>query len=128
MTETEDKKTKEEDVCCPSDEADSNAGQKKRWRNDPEELREVLGTISTELPKMIRGIMESFFSADVGSRTGKSVADFYRNLKEAGMPEQEALAMSKEYLRSFTNWTEILKGTQFRGVMKQSSEEQKKEE
>jgi len=77
---------------------------------DVEELKAVFETLSTQIPKIIRGIIDSFFSPEAGTRMGKAVAEFYKNLKEAGIPEEEALAMAKDYLGTLTKWSEVLKG------------------
>ena len=109
-------------------------GMKERGMKDVEELKAVLGTVSEEIPKMIRGIIDSFFSPESGARMGKAVADFYRSLKDAGIPEQEALAMAKDYLGTLTKWSDILKNTSFGGRRievrkeKKEEEEEKKEE
>jgi hypothetical protein len=41
---------------------------------------------------------------------GKAVAAFYKNLKDGGVPDEEALAMTKDYLGTLTKWSEALKG------------------
>ena len=110
-------------------------GMKERGMKDVEELKAVLGTVSEEIPKMIRGIIDSFFSPEAGARMGKAVADFYKSLKDAGIPEQEALAMAKDYLGTLTKWNDILKNTRIgdktitiKKEKKEEEEEQKKEE
>jgi hypothetical protein len=44
---------------------------------------------------------------------GKSVATFYKTLKEGGIPEELALSMTKDYLGTLTRWSESLKGMKF---------------
>lgn len=84
--------------------------EKRERKSDAEEVAEILETLSTLLPKMIRGIIDSFFSPEAGANLGKAVAEFYKNIKEAGIPPEEALAMAKDYLGTLTNWSEVLKG------------------
>ncbi|RJS90135.1 hypothetical protein CW700_01660 [Candidatus Bathyarchaeota archaeon] len=84
--------------------------KREKWRGDAEEVKAIFETLSTQIPKMIRGIIDSFFSPEAGTRMGKAVAEFYKNLKEAGIPEEEALAMAKDYLGTLTKWSEVLKG------------------
>ena len=110
-------------------------GMKEKGMKDVEELKAVLETVSEGIPKMIRGIIDSFFSPESGARMGKAVADFYKSLKDAGIPEQEALAMAKDYLGTLTKWSDILKNTRIgdktitiKKEKKEEEEEQKKEE
>ena len=51
---------------------------------DVEELKAVFETLSTQIPKMIRGIIDSFFSPEAGTRMGKAVAEFYKNFVHRG--------------------------------------------
>ena len=44
---------------------------------------------------------------------GKSVATFYKTLKEGGIPDEQAMAMTREYLGTLTRWSESLKGMKF---------------
>jgi hypothetical protein len=103
----------------------------EKGMKDVEELKAVLGTVSEEIPKMIRGIIDSFFSPESGARMGKAVAEFYKSLKDAGIPEQEALAMAKDYLGTLTKWSDMLKNMSFGGnkieVRKEKKEEEKEE-
>ena len=72
---------------------------------DPEELATMLDTVSDKVPKMIKGILESFFSPEAATNMAKSVAEFRKTLMENGIPEAEAMAMTREYMRTVTNWS-----------------------
>lgn len=76
---------------------------------DPEDLAAVLDTVSEKVPKMIRGIMDSFFSPEAAANMAKSVAEFRRTLIENGIPEAEAMAMTREYMQTVTNWKGMMK-------------------
>lgn len=76
---------------------------------DPEDLATVLDTVSEKVPKMIRGIMDSFFSPEAAANMAKSVAEFRRTLIENGIPEAEAMAMTREYMQTVTNWKGMMK-------------------
>lgn len=105
----------------------------KKKMDDVEELKGILGTVSEEVPKIIRGIIDSFFSPEAGANLGKAVAEFYKNLKDAGIPPEEALAMAKDYLGTLTKWSEVLKGLKDVNfghkieVRKEKKEEEKEE-
>jgi hypothetical protein len=76
----------------------------------PEEISAILAIVSKEIPGLVKGILNSFFSPEAAADVGKAVATFYKNLKEGGIPEEQALAMTKDYLGTLTKWSEALKG------------------
>jgi hypothetical protein len=81
------------------------ARERKHWDPEsPEEIAELLEMISDKIPNLIKGVMESFFSPEAASNMGKAVAEFRRTLIEGGIPEDEAMEMTREYLRTLTNW------------------------
>jgi hypothetical protein len=84
--------------------------KKKEWEGDVEEIREVFGALSTEVPALIKGILESVFSEKAGADMGKAAAAFYKQLKEAGMPEETAIKMTEKYLSVFTSLGDVMKG------------------
>ena len=81
-------------------------------RSDVEELREVqqlFKTLSQEIPNMIKGIIESIFSAEAGKNMGAAAANFYKELKSGGIPEDVAIKMTQDYIRTFTDLGAILR-------------------
>ena len=79
----------------------------------PEEISGILAAVSKELPGLVKGILDSFFSPEAAANMGKSVATFYKTLKEGGIPEDQALSMTKDYLGTLTKWSESMKGMKF---------------
>jgi hypothetical protein len=76
---------------------------------DVEELREVLRVVSKEVPALIKGIIASVFSEEAGRDMGRAAASFYKELKEADMPEEVAVKMTENYISTFTSLGEIMK-------------------
>ena len=76
----------------------------------PEEISGILAAVSKELPGLVKGMLNALFSPEAAADMGKSVATFYKTLKEGGIPEEQALSMTKEYLGTLTKWSETLKG------------------
>ena len=87
----------------------SEEKEKRKAKEDVEELREVLNVVSKEVPAMIKGILSSVFSEEAGRDMGKAAAAFYKQLKEAGMPEETAVKMTENYVSVFTSLSEIMK-------------------
>ena len=76
----------------------------------PEEISGLLAAVSKELPGLVKGILDALFSPQAAADMGTAVATFYKNLKEGGIPEEQALSMTKDYLGTLTKWSETLKG------------------
>lgn len=76
----------------------------------PEEISAILAAVSKEVPGLVKGILDAFFSPQAAADIGKAVAAFYKNLREGGIPEEQALAMTRDYLGTLTRWSEALKG------------------
>jgi len=87
-----------------SEEKKKRTGEKE----DVEELREVLGVVSKEVPGLIKGIIGSVFSEEAGRDMGKAAAAFYKELKEAGMPEETAVKMTENYVSVFTSLGDVM--------------------
>ncbi len=77
---------------------------------DAEELREILGVVSKEVPALIKGLIASVFSEETGRTMGKAAAAFYKELKDSGIPDALALKMTEDYMSTFTSLGDMLKG------------------
>ena len=73
------------------------------------EVAEIFETLSSKLPAMINGILGSLFSVEAASNMGKSVAEFRKALIDGGIPEAEAMEMTREYLGTLTNWSKMMR-------------------
>jgi len=76
---------------------------------DAEEIKQILGVVSTEVPGLIKSIIASVFSEEAGRNMGKAAAAFYKELKESGMPDTVAVKMTEDYISVFTSLGDILK-------------------
>ena len=80
----------------------------KRHRREavesPEDIAYILDTVSDKVPSMIKGIIGAFFSPEAAKDMAKSVAEFRKTLIEGGIPEDEAMKMTREYMQTVTNW------------------------
>lgn len=89
---------------------DEKEHEKKRQTDDPEALKEILRTVSSEIPAMLKSILNSVFSEEAGKSMGKAAAAYYKELKDGGLPEPVAVKLTEEYMRTFTSFGEMLKG------------------
>ena len=76
---------------------------------DPENIKEILSVVSSEIPALIKSVLTSVFSEEAGRNMGKAAAAYYKELKEGGLPEQVAVKMTEEYMRTFTSIGEMLR-------------------
>jgi hypothetical protein len=76
---------------------------------DPENIKEILSVVSSEIPAMIKSVLSSVFSEEAGRSMGKAAAAYYKELKEGGLPEPVAVKMTEEYMRTFTSIGEMLR-------------------
>jgi len=83
--------------------------EEEKKKEDVEELKEILGVVSKEVPALIKGIIGSVFSEEAGRDMGKAAAAFYRELKEAGMPEETAVKMTENYISVFSSLGDAMK-------------------
>ena len=86
------------------------SSERKHERMDPENMKEMLSIVSSEIPAMIKNILSSVFSEEAGKNMGKAAAAYYKELRDGGLPEPVAVKMTEEYMRTFTNIGEMLKG------------------
>jgi hypothetical protein len=76
---------------------------------EPENIKEILSVVSTEIPAMIKSILSSVFSEEAGRNMGKAAAAYYKELKNGGLPEEVAVKLTQEYMRTFTSLGDMLK-------------------
>lgn len=89
----------------------------KRHRREavetPEDIAYILDTVSDKVPSMIKGIIGAFFSPEAARDMAKSVAEFRKTLIEGGIPEKEAMEMTREYMQTVTNWKGMMNEAKF---------------
>jgi hypothetical protein len=74
----------------------------KSDRPDAEELKEILGVVSTEIPKLLEAISNSMYKPENAENFGKSIATFYGQLKAAGMDDKQAYELTQKYMTNFS--------------------------
>lgn len=71
---------------------------------DVGELKEILQTVSTEIPDLIKGIFGSLYSSEIAIEYGKGVGSLYKELKDQGLPEE----MVRKIISDFTSNVNLL--------------------
>jgi hypothetical protein len=81
----------------------------KNKKVEAENIREILGVVSSEVPALIKSLLASVFSEEAGRNMGKAAAAYYKELKQGGMPEEVAVKMTQDYMRTFTSLGDMLR-------------------
>lgn len=102
--------------------------RRKTAADEAEEIRQILGAVSTEVPALIKSIVSAVFSEEAGRNMGRAAAAFYKELKESGMPDDVAVEMTQDYIRVFTSLGDILKHVGKKGTISVSTKEKEKVE
>jgi hypothetical protein len=76
---------------------------------DAQNIKEILGVVSTEIPGMIKSILSSVFSEEAGRNMGKAAAAYYKELKNGGLPDAVSVKLTEEYMRTFTSIGDMLR-------------------
>ncbi len=69
------------------------------------EIGELLDEISSKIPKIIKGLLDTMYSTESGEKMGQAVGAFYRELVKSEIPAEEALKMAKDYMLSLRDLT-----------------------
>jgi hypothetical protein len=70
--------------------------------DDAKEFREIMSVISDTVPDLLDKITKILYDAQEGEKMGKAVAAFYSALVESGMSNEQAYALTKEYMSSMS--------------------------
>jgi hypothetical protein len=111
MDDDKEKTKKDSDLKLPISEA--------------QEVKEILSVVSSEVPALIKGLIASVFSEEAGRSMGKGAAAYYKSLKEGGLPEDVAVKMTQDYVRTFTSFGEVFKNV---GHVQRHRHEEKEDE
>jgi len=67
------------------------------------EVAEILEVVGDKVPKLIREVMGSLYSKEAGLNMGQAVGAYYKELLAAGLPQEAAVDMAKEFSFSLKN-------------------------
>ena len=65
--------------------------------------------VSEKVPTLLSNIMNTLYSGEAGKNMGRAVGNFYRELIDSGIPEQDAKEMAREYLFTLKSVTDAFK-------------------
>jgi DNA repair exonuclease SbcCD ATPase subunit len=65
---------------------------------DAESIKELLDAVSQGIPSVMRGIQEVVYSPDQSKQMALSIAEFYKTLVDAGIPDHQAQALTHSHM------------------------------
>ncbi|MCC7568649.1 MAG: hypothetical protein PHW58_03870 [Candidatus Methanofastidiosa archaeon] len=65
---------------------------------DPEQIKEILDIVADKVPALLRDLSSILYEPERARTFGKSVSEFYRELKDAGMTDDQAFTLTKQYM------------------------------
>ncbi len=68
--------------------------------DDVEELKEVMETLNETVPDLISGIVKAIYNTEDSKNLAKSTANFYKELVDAGMEEDKAYELTRDFMES----------------------------
>ena len=70
-------------------------------KTDGEVVKEVFASLRSEVPGLIKDLIDTVYSPETAEKMAKSVATFYKTLVDNGIEEKEALEMAKGFVIDF---------------------------
>src|SRR4030042_3762911 len=83
--------------------------EKRHEEQTPENIKELLTVVSSEVPLLIKNVLGSVFSEEAGRNMGKAAAAYYKEMKEGGLPEQVAVKLTEAYMRTSSSIGDMLR-------------------
>ena len=65
---------------------------------DPEKIKEILDVVSEKVPGLLRELSDLLYSPKSAKQYAEAAAIFYKELKEAGMTDEQAFELTSQYL------------------------------
>lgn len=65
---------------------------------DPEKIKEILDVVADKVPGLLRELSGLLYSPESAKQYAQAAAIFYKELKNAGMSEDEAYELTSQYL------------------------------
>lgn len=76
---------------------------------DIEELKKILEVVGEKVPPLISGLLNSVLNKQNAEEYAKQVSAFYKELKESGMSEENAMELTRSFMESRDPMTLIKK-------------------
>jgi hypothetical protein len=65
---------------------------------DPEKIKEILDVVAEKIPGLLRTLSELLYGPKSAKQYAEAAAIFYKELKSAGMTDQQAFELTRQYM------------------------------
>ena len=65
---------------------------------DPEKIKEILNIVSEKIPGLLRELSGLLYGPESAKKYAQAAAIFYKELKNAGMTDEQAYELTSQYL------------------------------
>ncbi len=69
---------------------------------DPKQIKEILNVVSEKVPELLKELSGVLYSPDQAKKFGLAGATFYKELKAAGMTDDQAYALTQQYMSTMS--------------------------
>ena len=69
---------------------------------DPEKIKEILSIISEKVPELLKELSGVLYSPEQAKQFGLAGATFYKELKAAGMTDEQAFELTNQYMSTMS--------------------------
>jgi hypothetical protein len=75
---------------------------------DPEKIKEILDVVAEKIPGLLRELSKLLYGADAAKQYAAAAATFYKEVKNAGMTDEQAFELTRQYM-STLNLGQLMK-------------------
>jgi len=65
---------------------------------DPQKIKEILDVVAEKIPGLLKTLSELLYGAQSAKQYAAAAATFYKELKAAGMTEEQAFELTQQYM------------------------------
>jgi hypothetical protein len=88
-----------------SNDDDFGKHMAEKW--GPEEVKEILETVSEKIPQLLDSLGNVLYSKENATKYGNAIASFYKSLLDAGMDQDQAFTLTEKYMSSLSPMSAI---------------------
>jgi len=69
---------------------------------NPDEIKKILDVITDKVPELLKELSDILYGEQSSEKYATSAASFYKKLKEAGMSDEQAFDLTKQYMSTLS--------------------------
>lgn len=65
-----------------------------------EEVKKVIDVASEKIPELLNSLSDVLYGKDAAAKYAQAIASFYKTLRDSGMTDEQAFALTEQYMSS----------------------------